>query len=128
MNAFHAKPQAQACPCGGTSYLCCCAPWHQDALAPTPEALMRSRYSAYVLTLESYLQRTWHVLTRPTRIEFEAGLKWLGLTVIAAHSDGDVGSVEFVARFRLGGASAQRLYERSRFVREGGAWFYLDAV
>jgi SEC-C motif-containing protein len=34
--------------------------------------------------------------------------------------------VEFVARFRVGGGSAQRMRELSRFLRVDGRWFYLD--
>ena len=34
--------------------------------------------------------------------------------------------VEFIARFRHGGGSAQRLHETSRFVREQGRWYYVD--
>jgi SEC-C motif-containing protein len=40
--------------------------------------------------------------------------------------DGDRATVEFVARSRVGGGSAQRLHELSRFVREDGRWFYVD--
>lgn len=36
--------------------------------------------------------------------------------------------VEFIARYRIGGGSAARLHERSRFVREDGRWFYVDGV
>jgi SEC-C motif-containing protein len=36
------------------------------------------------------------------------------------------GEVEFVARYRIGGASATKLHERSRFVREDERWFYLN--
>ena len=48
------------CPCdSGQTYVQCCGPWHQGlglgVFAPTPEALMRSRYSAYVLGLVDYL-------------------------------------------------------------------------
>jgi len=32
-----------------------------------------------------------------------------------------------VARYRIGGGKAGRLHERSRFVREDGRWYYLDA-
>ena len=38
----------------------------------------------------------------------------------------DTAEVEFIARFRIGGGSAARLHERSRFVREGGRWLYVD--
>ena len=50
---------------------------------------------------------------------------WLGLELRGAHVDGDAGLVEFVARWREGGR-AQRLHERSRFVRESARWYYLD--
>ena len=90
---------------------------------------MRSRYSAFVLDRRGYLLDTWHPSTRPAAIEPpEPGLTWLGLQIKAAPSaEGDAGTVEFVARSKLGGR-AHRLHEVSRFVREGGRWFYVDGV
>jgi SEC-C motif domain protein len=96
-------------------------------LAPTAQALMRSRYSACVFDLTDYLRDTWHPSTRPAAIEPNPpGLKWLGLEV-RRHTlqDADHASVEFVARSKLGGR-AQRLHETSRFVREDGRWYYVD--
>ncbi len=88
---------------------------------------MRSRYSAYVQQSEPYLLATWHASTRPDSVAFEAGTKWLGLTVKSTRDTGlDRAEVEFVARYRIGGGSAQRLHECSRFVREDGHWLYLD--
>lgn len=90
---------------------------------------MRSRYSAYVEKLEPYLLATWHAQTRPTALEPDEGepLKWLGLTVKRHDiTDADSATVEFVARYRIGGGSAVRLHEISRFVREDGRWFYVD--
>jgi SEC-C motif-containing protein len=98
------------------------------ATAPDAEALMRSRYSAYVLGLADYLLATWHASTRPATLEPDPpGLKWLGLEV-RRHvvADADHASVEFVARSKLGGR-AHRLHEFSRFVREDGRWYYVDA-
>ena len=87
---------------------------------------MRSRYSAFVLQQADYLRATWHVSTRPARLDFEAGARWLGLEVRRHQVTGpDAAEVEFVARYRLGG-KATRLHEKSRFVREAGRWFYLD--
>lgn len=123
----------EACPCGRpAAYAECCGRYHAGPLhllAPDPEALMRSRYSAFVKDLRPYLLATWHPSTRPAVIEpSEPGLTWLGLTVKGAGLDGpDAGWVEFVARSKLAGR-AWRLHERSRFVREGGHWFYLDAA
>lgn len=87
---------------------------------------MRSRYSAYVLQLADYLRDTWHPGTRPASMDFEPGLRWLGLEVRREQSTGaDSAIVEFVARSKLGGR-AHRLHETSRFVREQGRWFYVD--
>ncbi len=116
------------CPCGsGQRYATCCGRWHAGEPAPTAEALMRSRYSAFVLRNEPYLLASWHTSRRPSRVTFDSQQKWLGLKVVASVSTGeDSAEVEFIARYRIGGASAARLHERSRFVRDGGRWFYLD--
>ena len=94
---------------------------------------MRSRYTAFVLADEGYLLATWHPSTRPAQIDFERGAKWLGLDVRSHQAvDAEHAEVEFVARYRVGGAAsgqrgrAVRLHERSRFVREGARWYYLN--
>jgi SEC-C motif-containing protein len=93
----------------------------------TADALMRSRYDAYVRLDREWLLATWHSTTRPATLELDPGIKWRGLD-LKSHRIVDAGraEVEFVARFRVGGGRAQRLHERSRFVREDGRWFYLD--
>ena len=118
------------CECGSTQpYAACCQPLHNGAAALTAQALMRSRYAAYVLGLDDYLKSTWHESTRPADVTAEQGLKWLGLTVKRAWDGGaDEAFVEFVARYKVGGGRAERLHEVSRFVREGGRWFYVDGV
>lgn len=116
------------CVCGsGRAADACCARLHAGEPAPTPEALMRSRYSAFVLDLRDYLLATWHPTTRPAALPPpEPGLKWLGLEVKrSALQDADHGTVEFVARSKLGGRP-HRLHENSRFVREDGRWYYVD--
>jgi SEC-C motif domain protein len=121
------------CPCcGSLPYADCCGRFHAGALhlqAPDAEALMRSRYSAYVLQLDEYLSATWHPSTRPrTPFEHAIGLRWLGLDVLRYLSiDADYAQVEFVARSKLAGR-ANRLRECSRFIRESGRWLYLDAA
>lgn len=88
---------------------------------------MRSRYTAFVLEREAYLLATWALGKRPSRVRFDAGVKWLGLEVRAfAESDSNHATVEFVARQREATGRAVRLHERSRFVREDGRWFYVD--
>ncbi|MBK8523572.1 MAG: SEC-C domain-containing protein [Betaproteobacteria bacterium] len=116
---------ADACPCGsGLAYQRCCAPWHQGSPAPTAEALMRSRYSAYVLKLNDYLLATWHESTRPESLE-DSPTRWLGLEVKQrTQQDASHATVEFVARYRADGRG-HRLHEVSRFVREDGRWYYV---
>lgn len=117
----------QDCPCeSGKAYGRCCSPLHEGAASAAAEALMRSRYSAYVLGLEPYLLATWHSSTRPAQVEFDPKTRWLGLTVKSAAESGDTAVVEFVARYKLGGGSAVRMHEKSRFLREDGRWYYVD--
>jgi SEC-C motif-containing protein len=121
----------QLCPCGtGLSYSGCCGRWHAGPLrlqAPDATALMRSRYSAFVMDDLDYLLATWHADTRPAFLEANpAGLKWLGLEVRAsANNDDTHATVEFVARSRLHGR-AHRLHEISRFAWVDEQWFYVD--
>ena len=124
-------PAHAACPCGsGLTYSDCCGLWHaglaQGVHAPTPEALMRSRYSAYGVGLIDYLLATWHPSTSPGELELPP-VKWLGLEVRHSDAAGDAGVVEFVARCRDSNG-AQRMHETSRFVRQDGRWFYIDGV
>lgn len=119
------------CPCGkqGT-YTDCCSRYHSGSPAPTAEALMRSRYTAYVLLLEAYLLATWHPTTRPTNLELttDTNQHWLGLDIKRHQSTGtDSAIVEFVARYKTNGR-AYRLHEVSRFLHEDGCWYYLDGV
>ena len=116
------------CPCGsGLAYDPCCGRLHAGDLAPTAEALLRSRYSAFVLYNEPYLLATWHPNQRPASVSFDRQQKWLGLKIVSARTtSADTAEVEFIARYRVGGASAARLHECSRFVREGDRWLYID--
>jgi SEC-C motif-containing protein len=123
--------QSILCPCGDANkeYTDCCARYlngREDAA--TAEVLMRSRYTAYTLENEDYLLATWHPSTRPDSLKLADGphKKWLGLRVSRHEQTGENHSVvEFVARYKVGGR-AHRLHEISRFVREGGRWFYVD--
>jgi SEC-C motif domain protein len=118
-----------ACPCAsGKQYADCCGRFHAGSAAPTAEALMRSRYSAYVRADEAYLLATWHASTRPAQLDLaaDADTRWLGLAIKRHAATGaDQAVVEFVARYKIGGR-AHRLHEVSRFVREDGRWYYVD--
>ncbi len=122
--------QKITCPCGGASYSSCCQPFHEGTqVAPTPEKLMRSRYSAYAMELEPYLLSTWHPDTRPDEPLFleEAPTKWVELKIKQSQINDDLvsGIVEFVAIFKVNG-KAHRIHEISEFVKENGQWFYVD--
>jgi SEC-C motif domain protein len=121
---------SKPCPCdSGRNYAGCCAPLHAGEPAPSAEALMRSRYSAYVMRLSDYLLDSWHPTTRPESMAFDRAdtTRWLGLEV-KGHAEiaADMASVEFVARWREGGHRAQRLHEISRFERVKGRWLYVN--
>ncbi len=94
-------------------------------MAPSPEALMRSRYSAYAIHNEEYLLASWHASTRPKSIDADPSVQWIRLKILDANISKEL--VEFVATFRLNG-KAHKLREKSRFVFEDGKWFYLDGT
>ncbi len=124
------KTVVSLCPCGsGRAYENCCQVFHLGEPAPTPEALMRSRYTAYVLGLADYLLATWHPRRRPPHLDLqEDHCQWLGLEILRAPgAEGEAGLVEFVARYKINGR-AHRLHEVSRFEREAGRWYYLDGT
>lgn len=118
----------EPCPCDPASaYSSCCGRFIDGTeQAPTAQALMRSRYTAFVRERADYLLATWHASTRPATVEFESlPPRWLGLDVRRDETlDADHATVEFVARLRIGGR-ARRLHEVSRFVHEAGRWFYV---
>lgn len=116
-------PGTRPCPCGSRrAYRDCCGPLLSgDRTAPTPETLMRSRYTAHVLRDGAYIQATWHPSTRPETAA-PSEVQWLGLTVRrAAHA-----TVSFTARYQWRGR--HELRERSTFVQEAGRWWYLSGV
>lgn len=119
------------CPCeSGKPYHACCELLHRGQPTKTAEALMRSRYSAYVLHLEDYLLSTWHPSTRPDRLNlsYDDDTKWLGLTILRTEKTSDSQAiVEFVARYKIGGNRAERLHEISQF-EFSDTWYYLTGV
>lgn len=120
------------CPCGSErAFDTCCGSHLAGAPAPTAEALMRSRYTAYVRGDADYLQRTsaGEALLRFDRADIAASFastEWLGLEIRKVEAGGSTdmtGHVAFTARFRQNGR-LQALSERSEFRRIGGAWRY----
>ena len=120
------------CPCGsGRSFETCCGPFLAGAPAPTAEALMRSRYTAYARGDADYLQRTsaGAALLGFDRGDVESSFgstEWLGLEVQkveAGKAVDTIGHVTFTARFRQND-QIQALSERSEFRRIDGVWRY----
>lgn len=116
------------CPCcSNLAYDKCCEPFHVKQTYPsTPEALMRSRYAAYVLNLISYLIETTHVETR--HLHKRKDIKnwslqnhWLKLEIISAFND----KVEFKAFYQFNSKNYLH-HENSTFKMENGKWYYLS--
>ena len=121
------------CPCGsGNNYLHCCKPFHSgESLPATAQALMRSRFTAYCLQLESYLLSTWYANTRPLTLNLgDSQQNWEKLDIIRCKQGGQndaKGTVEFNAFFTENNES-WLLHERSQFVKIDGQWFYVDGL
>jgi SEC-C motif-containing protein len=119
------------CPClSGDTFENCCGPILDGGAAPTAERLMRSRFTAFARGDAAHLLRTWHPSTRPVDLDVDDGIRWTRLDVLETTRGGPFdrdGVVLFEAFFREGGVAGS-LRERSRFVREGRAWLYVDGV
>ena len=119
------------CPCGsGRNLEDCCGAVIAGAPAATPEALMRSRYTAFVLGKLDHIDRSNAPEIRDdfNRAEAERSVQeceWQGLEVMQATEDGDTGTVEFMARFNRGGQTFVQ-HELASFCRRDGAWLYLS--
>ncbi|MFD2288617.1 hypothetical protein GJU39_11025 [Pedobacter petrophilus] len=119
------------CPCGsGLLYENCCQPYHlKIKQAPTAEALMRSRYSAFVLADGDYLYETTHASKRKGNLK-DAYLtsakdtKWLKLEIVSASLD----RVEFKAFYLNQKFQPAVLHEQSNFRLEDGKWYYVYGV
>ena len=124
-----------SCPCGaGPDYDACCGPYIEGtALPPTAEALMRSRYTAYVRgaidhVVATHEPKTRGDIDRQAATRWSESAEWLGLEIVATEAGGPedrTGVVEFVARYNAEGAE-QRHHERASFTRDGDRWFYAD--
>ena len=114
------------CPCGSQRrYAECCQRYHAGEKAPTPEALMRSRFTAFVLKIEDYLRASWHTSTRPTVLDLDNSPDWASLRILDSGEYGNNGQVHFQAIYRLNPGWGY-LQEHSQFVRENGRWYYLE--
>ena len=121
------------CLCGSNlDYQQCCEPFHSGQTHPsTALALMRSRYTAYVLRNVPYLQETWDVTKRPAAIDFSReNITWLRLEIVDFKKGGvndNKGIVTFKAFYQQDDLECV-MNEISRFTKTNGRWLYLDGV
>lgn len=125
------------CPCGSNlTYADCCSLYITGTKkAPTAEALMRSRYSAFAVGELDYVEKTHHPKTR-AELDMEGvrswatNSDWLGLeirnTEKGSENDSE-GKVEFKCKFVFNGAE-QTHHELSTFKKEKGEWFFVDGI
>ncbi len=125
--------EKELCPCGsGRIYETCCGPYLSGTIsAPTAEALMRSRYTAYVKHDIDYIVETC-VKTEDEGIDVDSTrqwseeAEWLGLKIVKTEKGGagdSEGLVEFIASYKLKGKHEDH-HERSLFVKKAGTWFF----
>ena len=121
------------CPCGsGRLYSECCEPYISGTVKPpTAEALMRSRYSAYVEHAIDYIINTCvhrgkdDIDYKSTR-DWSEKSTWLGLKIIAVENGGfadSEGTVEFEATYERDGLKDIH-HEKAKFKKENGEWLY----
>lgn len=123
------------CPCGSNkSFDECCEPIIKGiANAPTAEALMRARYSAYATASIDFIQKSMHPNTRD-EFDRESARKWAeesqwhGLEILNTGGGGEQdteGTVEFVATYSQKDEVVSH-HELSAFSKEEGVWTFLD--
>ena len=124
-----------SCPCkSGKTYGECCAPVISgESKAETAEALMRARYSAYVVGDVDFLRTSavaavQEVFDEEASRNWSAAAKWHGLEIMRTEKGGssdDRGLVEFRALYTANGEFCTH-HEIATFVREKDGWKFED--
>ena len=123
------------CPCGSDrSFGECCEPFINGiAKAPTAEALMRARYSAYATANIDFIERTIHSsvradFNRESARKWAEESQWQGLEIlnVTGGQEPDAkGSVEFIATYSQKDETVKH-HELSTFRKEAGDWTFVD--
>ena len=121
------------CPCHSQNfYENCCEPYHKNVQAPTCEALMRSRYSAFALQQIDYILETTALrqqafLDRAAIADWSKANQWLKLEVVQHQPklDKSHALVEFKAYYH-DGKQQHVHHEISHFVLHQQHWYFLD--
>lgn len=118
------------CKCGsGKEYRACCQPYHRAKEAETPEALLRSRYSAYANHLADYIVRTthpaspYHPLVAKEIQQFCRITTFEGLEILVQNIQENEGWITFTAHLKQGQKDIS-FTEKSYFTKVEGAWRY----
>jgi SEC-C motif domain protein len=119
------------CPCSsGGSLADCCGPVIAGTPALTAEALMRSRYTAFVQGNIAHIRSTYAAAHRAGVSDDLPAVDWVGLEIMGTSGGGpgdDTGTVDFAARYRQDGTVSTHR-ENSNFRREDGCWVYVDGA
>lgn len=122
----------EMCPCGsGETYSNCCHVFISgEKSAPTAEALMRSRYTAYTKSELGYIERTMkgRALLRFDKQKSEtraSNVKWDRLEILKTSQQNNRHFVEFIAYLSVNDQH-ETLHERSEFLFENDQWYYID--
>lgn len=119
------------CPCGSIhDYEVCCGPIIAGTPAPTVEALVRSRYTAFVKCALDHVERTHAPEVRDDFNRADAErvtqqYEWRGLEIRRVTETGDTAKVEFVVRFRREQQELSTI-SVSGFRRDHGQWLYVN--
>lgn len=120
------------CPCcSGKAYEDCCQPYHTgEKNAPTAEALMRSRFSAFAIPNGNYLMETtlpgkrkYH--NRKDLQEWGETNTWTKLEIVDKPS---ANKVEFKAFYTDENGDLQIHRELSTFKMIQNRWFYVSGI
>lgn len=119
------------CPCGMRKPMIdCCGLFIVNGFpAPTAEALMRSRYTAYTLADTVYLQKTSSTgfFNDAATRKWSTQVTWLGLEVLsvtAGTQNDDTGEVTYIARYRENGQE-RNISEQALFGKINCEWRYI---
>lgn len=129
------------CPCcSGKTFEQCCQPLIEgNNKADTPEALMRSRYCAYTQKAVDYIIETYAQSKRVSQskqdiLNWANSAEFVHLKIIDTFDQNSNQKtleleqfVEFKADYIEQGKWCV-LHEKSRFVKEQGAWRYIDGT
>ena len=121
------------CPCGSQkSYTSCCQPFISGEQIPTtPEALMRSRYTAYTKANIDYIKASMRGkalmdFQEKEALQWAKRVNWIKLHLIQSSMDqADKAYVHFEASF-VDGTRLSTIHEKSKFIQDQGRWYYIE--